>query len=118
MKIGGSGDDNQFANLEIMAMEDPKIEVLKGGTNVYTTKKIGRADNTYYNHYDENMVSVYKARIHFDDAKVTQDEVAKKKIWPPSEWFKSKESRTTQVDKPKLIQKREIEKTKQQSGEL
>ena len=123
-EVGGSGDDNQFANLEIMAMEDPKIEVLKGGSTSETTKIIQKSSNSRKRSgkgtrsYDQNIIDVFKASFTFDQSPVTAEVTAKKKIWPPSEWFKSKKKRTTTVDRQDLLKRQSSTKTKQQSGEI
>ena len=120
-EVGGSGDKHQFANLEIIAMEDDAIEVLKSGTVSKTTTKIGRARRTTQTSandttesFSDNIIDMFKANITFDDSKVTKSVAMtrKKKIWPPSEWFKSKSERTTTSTKEKktLTNKQNTEK--------
>ena len=122
-EIGGSGDDNQFANLEIMAMEDDTIEVLKGGTVEKTTKVVSKSkttkDNSYTTtQYPENIIDIKKAYIKFDQSSITKEVVSKKKRWPPSEWFKSKKKRTTTVVKGNLTKDQKIAKQKNQSQSI
>ena len=155
--IGNKGDDSQFANLLIKAMEDDTIEVLKGGTQSTTSTKRntrqlepyslqrrdgGRNAQRYASYsvmkesLEENIIDIYKATFTFDmtpltkEQKVMSDVTRKKRLWPPSEWFKSKEARTKKkhtgeyetVDDEKAIKtltdKQKIEKAKQEKGEF
>jgi hypothetical protein len=149
--IGGSGNKHQFADLTILAMEDDEIEVLKGGSISKSTsstkgpQRTGvsniargnwkKAYNTASVSFGQNIIDVYKAVFTFDMSKTTKeikvmaDVTRKKKLWPPSEWFKSKEKRTkskhtgeyTTVDDKKVIKqltdKQKLEKDKSQSDE-
>lgn len=110
--IGNKGDDSQFANLLIKAMEDDTIEVLKGGTTSKSSTKTntrslasqslsygegGKYWKQIDNQLEENLIDVYKAVFWFDLNPLTKQQkrikinVRKKKLWPPSEWFKGKD---------------------------